>query len=251
MRGGAAERIDGRLRLAVGAVVDLLAGAGRIGHGRQAAGGRVLVAPHRSARLVALDRPALAVVDEGAPSPERRDRGDDDTRGVALEPRDVAVGVGRGDEVAVGVEVEPQAHAVRIDDLAHEPVLAPSAGSRRPRRRSARRGCARRLRSGAGSSRRSRRRPRGRDPRSSCVNVNSTPVGSTRRLRFSRSSHSCTVTAPLRSVTATGLPQLSYAKETRVSSPTISDSSRPAASWMKTLVGPSFSSLATVTWPGR
>jgi hypothetical protein len=65
----------------------------------------------------------------------------------------------------------------------------------------------------------------------SLVKVNSAPPGSVRRSRLPRSSHAWTVSAPLRSVTAIGLPQSSYWIDMRRSSPSMIATILPTASW--------------------
>ena len=104
--------------LAVLAVLDLGAAAGRVDDRAQPAAGGVLVAPDAAVGVLPRLQRADAVVAVGGAVAERGDRGDDAAQRVALETGDVAFGVGAGDQVAALVVLEPQGDALGVDDLA-------------------------------------------------------------------------------------------------------------------------------------
>ncbi len=125
----ATQRVDRRGLLAVRAVLQLGPAPGGVGDGDEAARGAALVAPGRAVGADPLGEHAAGrVVGVRRALPARGDRGADPAGRVALEPRHVALGVGRGLELPVLVVGEVRGDPGGVAHLPEEPACPDQAG---------------------------------------------------------------------------------------------------------------------------
>ena len=124
---GAAERVGRAVGLAGLVALDRGAVAVRVGRRGRAAAGGELVGPHRAVGGGLRGQGAPGVVGEGRAVARGGDRGGHPTGVVTLEAGGVAVGVGRGDQVAVGVVGVGDGDPGRVGDR-REQVAVPGQG---------------------------------------------------------------------------------------------------------------------------